>query len=640
MTTDGNNIWVSGNSGGVAYTTLGDTISTPVETSEPNVRQLQIIDGQLYVSSQKLITLAPVGIGTPFSTANPTLTNLTGVAGNSEVTNGYFFAQVNQASGQPDTLYLTDSSGQDEGGAEADVEKYSLISGAWQAEGYFGLPGVTGVTAESLTGSVNPNTGAVTLYATTSGTGGTSGTLFSFTDSTGVGGRASGNATVIGSAGTNEAFRGLAMAPQTPTSTATHLVITAPSTVTAGQSFNFTVTPEDANGNIVPFSGYINFSTSDTYSTMSGPQVSLPGQYDFTTTGAETFSATLISAGTQTIAGGGAIFGGSNAIKVVPAAPSTVTVTAPAGVDADVAFGVTVSLEDQFGNLATNFTGNVTLSSSDTHATLPVTNYTFTAADAGTHTFTGNVLSTTGGSAAGTNQTFTADDTTNSVSGSATIGDYIVGSFTAGDIVVEQINAADNSVTPTGSASPVFISEYATTGSQSQAVQTVPIWSSTASGSTNPLTLSGTAGSEGGLSLSTNGAYLVVAGYDAAAGGKTQNNSTVGLVNSNGVVNTSTTTTLLSGNNTRSAASVNGTSVYVGGNNGVVYEATGTSLGGTLVDTSPNTREVEIAPAADSRHERQPTIRVDQQVESRRPTVSRLPCPSKLRVQRIPFSAA
>ena len=94
VTTDGTNIWVSGNSGGVAYTTLGDDISTPVETSEPNVRQLQIVDGQLFVSSQKSVTVAPVGIGTPFSAANPTLTNLTGVAGNGEVTNGYFFAQV------------------------------------------------------------------------------------------------------------------------------------------------------------------------------------------------------------------------------------------------------------------------------------------------------------------------------------------------------------------------------------------------------------------------------------------------------------------------------------------------------------------------------------------------------------------
>ena len=210
-----------------------------------------------------------------------------------------------------------------------------MISGSWTPEGYFSLPGVTGVTAESLTGSVDQNTGVVTLYATTSGTGGTSGTMFSFTDSTGVGGRVSGNATSIGSAPSNEAFRGLAMAPQTPASTATHFVITAPSSVTAGVPFNFTVTPEDANGNVVSFTGDVNFTTSDTYSTMSGTQVSLPGQYDFTSGGTQTFSATLITAGTQTISAGGGtpgtaggLFGGSNAIKVLPGTPTTVTVGA------------------------------------------------------------------------------------------------------------------------------------------------------------------------------------------------------------------------------------------------------------------------------------------------------------------------
>ena len=57
----------------------------------------------------------------------------------------------------------------------------------------------------------------------------------------------------------------------------------------------------------------------------------------------------------------------------------------------------------------------------------------------------------------------------------------------------------------------------------------------------------------------------MLAGYDTAVGGTTQGNSTVGLVNGSGVVDTSTTTTLLTGNNTRGAASVDGTSVWVDG---------------------------------------------------------------------------
>ena len=79
-------------------------------------------------------------------------------------------------------------------------------------------------------------------------------------------------------------------------------------------------------------------------------------------------------------------------------------------------------------------------------------------------------------------ETITATDSGNSVSGSASVDDYAVSRFTSGDLVVEQINAANNAVTPTSAASPVFLSEYNTTGSQSSAVQTVPVPSTVASG--------------------------------------------------------------------------------------------------------------------------------------------------------------
>jgi hypothetical protein len=46
----------------------------------------------------------------------------------------------------------------------------------------------------------------------------------------------------------------------------------------------------------------------------------------------------------------------------------------------------TVTAFDPYGNIATSYTGTVHFSSSDAKAALPA-NYTFTAADAGTHTF-------------------------------------------------------------------------------------------------------------------------------------------------------------------------------------------------------------------------------------------------------------
>jgi len=70
------------------------------------------------------------------------------------------------------------------------------------------------------------------------------------------------------------------------------------------------------------------------------------------------------------------------------------------------AFNVTVTLTDQYGNVAPGYTGTVRFTSSDLLGNMPA-NYTFTAADAGTHTF-GVTLVTAG------NQTVTVTDTANS----------------------------------------------------------------------------------------------------------------------------------------------------------------------------------------------------------------------------------
>jgi hypothetical protein len=47
---------------------------------------------------------------------------------------------------------------------------------------------------------------------------------------------------------------------------------------------------------------------------------------------------------------------------------------------------ITLTAQDAYGNVANNYTGTVHFSSSDAQAVVPP-NYTFTATDAGTHTF-------------------------------------------------------------------------------------------------------------------------------------------------------------------------------------------------------------------------------------------------------------
>jgi hypothetical protein len=108
-----------------------------------------------------------------------------------------------------------------------------------------------------------------------------------------------------------------------------------------------------------------------------------------------TFSATLKTAGTQSITVSdttmSSLTGTEGGIRVNPAAASKFVLAAPASVRAGVPFSLTVTVEDAYGNVVTGYSGTVHFSSTDTRATLPI-NYTFPAADAGVHTFTGLIL--------------------------------------------------------------------------------------------------------------------------------------------------------------------------------------------------------------------------------------------------------
>jgi hypothetical protein len=93
----------------------------------------------------------------------------------------------------------------------------------------------------------------------------------------------------------------------------------------------------------------------------------------------------------------------SNGFTVAPAAASSLAVEVPAGVTAGDTFGVTVTAKDQYGNVATGYTGGIAFTSNDPQAVLPA-DYTFTAPDAGVRTFAGVSLKTSG------SRTITATD--------------------------------------------------------------------------------------------------------------------------------------------------------------------------------------------------------------------------------------
>jgi hypothetical protein len=109
--------------------------------------------------------------------------------------------------------------------------------------------------------------------------------------------------------------------------------------------------------------------------------------------------------------------GGVN-IGAYHASASAVVLTAPATATAGTPFDVTVQAVDTFGQTAVGYKGTPTFSSTDINpAVVLPPDYTFTAADAGTHTFAGMTALVSAGS-----QTRSATDTaTGSITGSAAV---------------------------------------------------------------------------------------------------------------------------------------------------------------------------------------------------------------------------
>ena len=104
-----------------------------------------------------------------------------------------------------DTLYVADDSAAASGGG---IQKYTLIGTNWT----FNSTISSATSIRGLTGVVNG--GVVTLYGTTGASGAAgSSSIYAFTDSTGYNGSPTGTVSVIATAATNEAFRGIAFVP-------------------------------------------------------------------------------------------------------------------------------------------------------------------------------------------------------------------------------------------------------------------------------------------------------------------------------------------------------------------------------------------------------------------------------------------
>ena len=168
--------------------------------------------------------------------------------------------------------------------------------------------------------------------------------------------------------------------------------------------------------------------------------------------------------------------------------------------------------------------------------------------------------------------------------------------FTAGNVVVYRVGSGSESLVNSGN--PIFLDEFTPSGVlvQSIALRTAP------SGAQRAIFASGTASSEGLLSRSGDGRYLLLTGYAARTGTSLSRTSAsvvprvVARVDFNGNVDTSTALTDFSDlNNPRSATSNDGTQIWItGGAGGIRTTTLGSTTSTQIADSPPSARQLAI----------------------------------------------
>jgi hypothetical protein len=182
---------------------------------------------------------------------------------------------------------------------------------------------------------------------------------------------------------------------------ATQLVITAqpPTSATAGTAFGLTVKAEDALGNVVTtYSGGVSLAlAANPGGATLGGTVTMNAS-----AGVATFTGlTLTKAAsgyTLAASGGGLSTATTSGITIVAAAASqwVITTQPPASIAVGAAFGLVVTAEDPFGNVATSFTSSVTLATASNPGGATLGGTVTRSASAGVATFTGLALNRIG----------------------------------------------------------------------------------------------------------------------------------------------------------------------------------------------------------------------------------------------------
>ena len=187
-----------------------------------------------------------------------------------------------------------------------------------------------------------------------------------------------------------------------------------PTTTAAGVTFvafPATLTVLDDHGErVTGYTGTVTFADSDAAAVAAGDGPPLQHTFTAADNGALSFPLTFLTSGTQTLTvtdNGGLTASATLTVNAGKATQFSVT-TQPVPVLDGTAAPITVTAYDAYGNVATGYTGPVTLAPVNAAAASPIT-YTYTAADKGSHVYdmtfskTGaQKLTASGGGLAGT----------------------------------------------------------------------------------------------------------------------------------------------------------------------------------------------------------------------------------------------
>lgn len=264
VTSNGDLVWAAGTAtpaatNGLRYSDATSSVpTTSTQIASANLRNSAIFAGIMFTSTTTAISSYGAPSAPPTTATAPT--NIVFSSGGIGSGSGSFvFLDRSTTTGATnlnglDTLYLVDGSA---------IEKYEWTGSGWTQRGsatasgtLFGLAAV-------------PNGANVDIYATTNLA--SNNALIKIVDTSGFGGSISGTPTTIANAGTNFAFRGVALAPASVAVPDLTIGVSGPATGVVGTPYDYTITASNVgSANATGVKATFTLPSGVTYGSASG----------------------------------------------------------------------------------------------------------------------------------------------------------------------------------------------------------------------------------------------------------------------------------------------------------------------------------------------------------------------------------